>query len=359
MESLYLPRFTCGQDAYDNFDVILNEYGNKCALIYGEKAYKASKDALLSALDKAHIEVTSQQLYGHNATFENVDRLCEIDGVKAADYILAIGGGKCIDTVKCVGEKIGKPVFSCPTIGSNCAPVTKISIMYYETGEFREIVQLKQPPVHCFINTNVVVNAPEEYYWAGIGDTMAKHIESLFSARGDILPYSAELGVKAGELCYYDVIKNGIKAYKDACAHKTSFEFEKVLLDIIISTGVVSVSVGVDYNSALAHALYYGLTVRNDVAEKHLHGEIVSYGTLVQLMMDKQDEMLKKTWLFNKELNLPTKLKDLGLDVNEDLSDILHVTEINQELIHVPYPVKAPLILESIKKLETYNGEDQ
>lgn len=358
MESLYLPRFTSGKDAYDNFKVILKEHGNNCALIYGEKAFAASKDYIVKALDDAQIKICASELYGKNATFENVDRLINIDGIKNADYILAIGGGKCIDTVKCVAEKLNKPIFTCPTIGSNCAPVTKISIMYYEDGTFREIVQLKQPPVHCFINTSVIVNAPKEYYWAGIGDTMAKHVESLFSARGDILPYSAELGVKCGELCYYDVLNNGIKAYEDAINHNPSFEFEKVLLDIIISTGVVSVSVGVNYNSALAHALYYGLTVRNDVAEKHLHGEIVSYGTLVQLMMDKQYEMLKKTWDFNSKLNLPTKLKDLGLSVDEDLSDVLHVTEINQELIHVPYPVKAPLILESIKKLENYNGEE-
>ena len=41
------------------------------------------------------------------------------------------------------------------------------------------------------------------------------------------------------------------------------------------------------YNGGIAHALFYGLTKRKHIEKGHLHGEVVSYGTLVNLMVDK------------------------------------------------------------------------
>ena len=51
--------------------------------------------------------------------------------------------------------------------------------MYNEDGSFKEIVQLHEPPAHCFIDTQVIAEAPEMYLWAGIGDTIAKYYEEL------------------------------------------------------------------------------------------------------------------------------------------------------------------------------------
>ena len=35
--------------------------------------------------------------------------------------LCAIGGGKCIDTVKCAGNQLNIPVYTIPTIASTCA----------------------------------------------------------------------------------------------------------------------------------------------------------------------------------------------------------------------------------------------
>ena len=44
------------------------------------------------------------------------------ESVQAAEILFAVGGGRVCDTVKVVGEKLAKPVFTFPTIGSNCSP---------------------------------------------------------------------------------------------------------------------------------------------------------------------------------------------------------------------------------------------
>ncbi|MFR3430082.1 MAG: iron-containing alcohol dehydrogenase [Holdemanella porci] len=135
-----------------------------------------------------------------------------------------------------------------------------------------------------------------------------------------------------------------------------SQEVERTIQNIIVTTGCVSLIVNPEYNSALSHALFYGLTVRQHIEKGHLHGEVVSYGTLVQLMMDNQMELLKKTYRLHEEIGLPICLADLELRRNEDLSDILEKTVINQELRHVPYKVTEELILNAIMKLEDYRG---
>ena len=285
-----------------------------------------------------------------------MNKILQVKDIQSCNALFAIGGGKCIDTVKCAGNQLNIPVYTIPTIASTCAAVTKISIMYNLNGEFLEIVQLKNPPVHCFIEPNIIVRAPIKYLWAGIGDTMAKHIESTFSARNDELNFTSELGIKIGENCYYPVLRDAKKALEDAKEYKLSHEVERTIQNIIITTGCVSLLVDSEYNSALSHALFYGLTVRQHIEKGHLHGEVVSYGTLVQLMMDNQLELLKKTYQLHEEIGLPICLADLELRRNEDLSDILEKTVINQELRHVPYKVTKELILNAIMKLEDYRG---
>ena len=178
MESIYLPQFTIGNNAFDAFSVEMGRYGSKVVIVHGERAWKASKDYVLPALDRAGLLVTGEILYGHEATYENMERIAESPEVSEADMIIAVGGGKCIDTVKLAADVAGKPVFTIPSIASNCAPVTKISIMYHQDGSFKDIPKLKQVPAHCFIHPQIVLAAPIQYLWAGIGDAMAKHVES-------------------------------------------------------------------------------------------------------------------------------------------------------------------------------------
>ena len=90
--------------------------------------------------------------------------------------------------------------------------------------------------------------------------------------------------------------------------------------------------------------------------QKHLHGEIVSYGTLVQLLIDNQMEDLKKVYQFNKKVKLPVCLKDLDLDKDDPMDDIIDATIINPELNHIPYEITKEMVRETILKLEEYKG---
>lgn len=359
--SIYLPQFTIGEDAFDAFGDEMLSYGRKAAVIYGEKAWAASKDYIVPALKKAGIEMVCGMLYGHDATCENVERIAANPKVQEADLLIAVGGGKCIDTVKLAADQMGKPVFTVPSIASNCAPVTKISIMYHEDGSFRYIPRLKKVPVHCFINPRIVLAAPVRYLWAGVGDAVAKNVESEWSARaGERLNYGSELGIMAGRLCFDPLIRDGRQALHDAAVGVNSEALEQTILNVVVTPGITSVSVDPEYNGGVAHALFYGLTSRHHIEKNHLHGEVVSYGSLVNLMLDVMHggsaERLNTAYLFNESVKLPVCLADLELEITDPLSDVLEVTMANQELVHTPYPVSKELIHQAILNLDSYRA---
>ncbi|MGN1406056.1 MAG: iron-containing alcohol dehydrogenase family protein [Erysipelotrichaceae bacterium] len=345
----YLPQYTYGVDAYKGIDSVVSAYGNNVALIYGEKAFKAAKDKLLPNL--SNLNVVYETVYGKEASKENAERIIN-ELPENTEILFGIGGGKCLDTVKYIAEKTGLPVFSFPTIASTCAAVTKISILYTNDHVFDEIVQLHKGPDHCFIDTEIIAESPDIYLWAGIGDTLAKYVECTFSARGDILNYEQEFGVNTSRLCFYPMLKDGYNALQNKKKQEVNAELEKTILNIIISTGTVSICVGEDYNSAVAHALNYGLSCRSVIESKHLHGEVVSYGVLVQLLLDNQKEEFNKAYEFYKQMNFPRKLKDLDIDLSEGIDDILDITVINKELEHVPYKVTKEMLLKAITELE-------
>ena len=202
MNSVFLPRFTMGIGACKSISEFLKE-NTKVAVLYGNKAYQAAKPYLDEAFSEAKLDIVVLKNYGHEATYENAEMIQNFEGMDQVEALIGVGGGKCLDTIKYVGDKMNLPVYTIPTIASTCAAVTKISIMYNADGSFKDIPKLKQPPVHCFIEPRIICDAPIQYLWAGIGDTMAKHVESVFSARNDELDYASELGIKIGENCYY------------------------------------------------------------------------------------------------------------------------------------------------------------
>lgn len=355
----YLPHFSCGVNAYDQIGAVCSLYGNTCALIYGDKALAASKDVLLPAIEKAGLNIVASLNYGGEASFTNVEKLKENENVLNADMLFAVGGGKCIDTVKNLANQINKPFFTFPTIASTCAAVTKLSVMYKNDGVFDIVVNYPKGPEHSFINTKIIAESPDVYLWAGIGDTMAKYIEATFSARGDKLTFEQEFGVNTSRMCFYPIVECGEKALELKKTKQVNEDLENVILNIIISTGTVSICVGEDYNSALAHALNYGFSCRPHIEKKHYHGEVVSYGALVQLMMDKQYDDLDKAYKFYKAIGLPTKLADLEFEADDPLTDVLEIAEVNKELEHTPYKVTKELMRQAIDALEEYNREKE
>jgi glycerol dehydrogenase len=355
MLEVKLPSYTIEKDAFRTITDICPAYGKTCVIVYGKTAWSKTKERLLPEIKKAGIKVLNTFFYGGEASYENIAALKAEPVLQEADMVFAVGGGKCLDTAKVTAKETGKPIFTVPTIAATCAAVTAISILYYPDGSFREIYRLGLVPTYAFIDTTIIARAPRKYLWAGIGDTMAKYFEVAFSCRNDTLDHSSAMAKSISSLCYKPIVEYGEKALA-ACDNEVPDEaLKEVVSNIIVSTGLTSILVDPAYNSAVAHALFYGLTLRKHIEKDHLHGEVVAYGILVQLMLDQQTDDLRNLLPFYKAIGLPVCLADLELSAQDPMDDILKKAEENPELEHVPYPVTADMIRKAILDLERFH----
>lgn len=345
-QQVYLPSYSIGEDVYKRVPQICSNYGKTAIVIGGEISLSKVKDKLLTAMKGTDINLLDFIWYGGNATRENIERLKNIKTVQMADMIFAVGGGKSMDTCKALADMLKKPVFTFPTIASNCAPVTALCILYGKDKV--EFYDAQKPAIHCFIDTKIISNAPIKYLRAGIGDALSKQYEVCFNTRGRVLNHTNNLGVQIAKDCSERLLKYGVKAVDDAQKNIVSDEFIQTVLTIIVNTGLVSVLVNLNYNSSLAHSLYLA-SVKIPDCKNHMHGEIVSLGVLLLLLVDKQLIQAEKVYDFNQKLDLPTSLMDLGI---KDVKQIIDLILQDKYLSFAPYNITKEMIKEAIDMLK-------
>ncbi len=349
MDNHFFPSYTLGADAYEAIPAICGKYGKTAVIIGGQKSRAAAESKIRKAVE-GHITITGSFLYGDDATFENGDRLAEIAEVQAADMVFAVGGGRATDTAKYTAEKLDKPIFTFPTLASNCASVTSVSLIYYPDHTYRANWYRSRPAFHTFIDTDVILHSPRSYFWAGIGDALSKEYESTFNARSDEVDYISGMGLRIAGNCSDGLIEKGAEALRDFDEGKDTESFRYVVQNIIISTGFVSNCVPAIYNSSLAHAIYNS---HDQVPHKgsHLHGAVVCYGTLVLLTLDGQKEERDRMLAFTKEVGLPHHLSDIGVN-RKDAPALVDFALEKPDIRHVPYDIKKEAVLQAIDELE-------
>ena len=346
--SIYLPSYSIGSDVCSRIGSICRPYGRRAVVIGGKRAMEAIGPEISRGADGV-IEIVEFRWYGGECSEENIAALLASESVQSADMIFAVGGGKALDTGKVVGLRAGKPVFTFPTIASTCAACTAVSIVYHADGSFAGPCFLPKPANHAFLCTDVIAKAPPRYLWAGLGDTYAKYFEATVSSRGDEPAYYHALGIGMSRMCLDPLLKYGAQAMADHRRGVASEALETVILTIIVTTAIVSILVTtegiIDYNTGLAHAVFYALTAFPElpIESRHLHGEVVGFGTLVLLLVDGQMEMFHKLYDFNRAVGLPTKLADIEVP-EEALDRVIPQILKMHDIDHYPYRVTEEML---------------
>lgn len=341
----FLPSYSIGDDCYKEIPYVTRRYGKTAVVIGGKTAMEKAKPELLAALKGSDLEITDFIWYGGDSNYENIEMLKAMPEVQNADVVFGVGGGRAVDTVKTLCDRIDKPFFTFPTLASNCASCTAISVIYNADGTFKEYAYLKAPALHTFINTKIIAESPEKLFWAGIGDALSKEYEVVFACRDKDMTHTPLLGRVLAEACTEPLVSYGKKALEDCRNNVSSKNIEQIALDIIITTGLVSNftvhqnnPVPKDdyyYNSSLAHCVYYGASLFPKCEHDHLHGEIVSFGVLCLLTYDEQFEERQRIFEFNRSIGLPCTLGEIAL-TEEDVPAIAHKAASVVEWTYVP-----------------------
>ena len=359
--TICLPSWSIGEHVLAKVGDICSPFGSRAVMIGGEHALNAMGAKLSAAVEAdGRIRISGPFLYGGEACMENVQALASLPEIQSADMIFAVGGGKALDTCKVLGVELGKKVFTFPTIASTCAATTAVSILYRSDGQFDRPFFLPAPAAHAFIDTAVIAAAPTRYMWAGLGDTYAKFFESTMSSRQDELCHYHALGVLTSHGCLNPLLKYGVSAMETHRAGLVSAELEQVVLTIIVTTGIASILLTadriIDYNTGLAHAIFYALTSFPElgIERDHLHGEVVGFGVLILLLVDGQQERFNELYHFNRSVGLPTAIEDIGIS-ESDLSKVIPRVLEMHDIDHNPYPITESMLVNAFEELKRIN----
>lgn len=359
MKECYFADYSIGTSAYKNIKPVCSQLGKRVLIVGGETALSKAKDKLYKEM--TDFDIVDTVIYGKECVRKRAEELFEIYKAENIDFVMGVGGGKALDTSKCLADLLGIRVVTVPTIASTCAASSALSVMYTENHVYDGFWYLKSPAFHTFIDTEIISEAPSEFFRAGIGDTLAKFYEVEFSSRGRAKTYKDEMGISISRMCNTPLIECALEAFEDCKKKHVSEKFEQAVLIILVSTGMVSMLINPEFNGAVAHALFYGLTNIEGFEEKFLHGDVIGYTTAVQLMLDGKYEEAEKIGNLIGKLGVETTLAERGIKVDyKSLESVFESTLKDPDMDVVPYEITKEMLFEAIVKMEeTFGGNER
>lgn len=353
-------KYVQGEGELANLGYFVNTFGKSALLIAHADDVKRVQDKLDATAKKFGVTFVRTAFNGE-CSVKEVKRLQDEAKQNKCDCIIGLGGGKAIDTAKCVAE--GNNLIIVPTIAATDAPTSHSAVLYTDEGAFESYAYFKQSPSVVLIDTEVVAKAPVRFLVSGMGDALSTYFEARANVRSCSnvnagLPCGSRegccqpaKGTKAAyalaTLCYETLLEDGLKA-KLACEAKVvTPALENIIEANILLSGLGFESCGL----AAAHAIHDGLTLLEGT-HKFFHGEKVAFGTLVQLVLENAPtEEIEEVITFCKSVGLPICLDDIGVKSvsEEELKAVAAKSCIKEESIHaMPFPITEQAVAAAI-----------
>lgn len=331
--------------------VYIQGFGNSALMIGGQTALSKVQSVITASLEKQGIENKGFTWYGGECSWAKVEELRAIVQEKKPEVLVAVGGGKAIDTVKAVAFAENLPLVAVPTIAATCAPATPIAIMYDDEGTFIEISHRSKAPNVVLVDTKIIREAPYRFLVAGIGDTLAKWFESSVSVKKSQPTALNQSAVRLAEGLYQMLLEKGPSAIETIKQGKIDAAVNDVIDSIILISGSVSGYGGDDCRTAAAHAIYSGLTIFPEVHDTY-HGEIVAFGILSQLVLEgKSEEEIRELISFYQKVELPYTLEDMAITElsAEEWERLGTVTVGIEDMDNMPFAVTPEMVVHAIQ----------
>lgn len=202
--------------------------------------------------------------------------------------VVGLGGGKAIDTAKGVAKAVGAPLIVVPTIASNDSPTSRLIVIYDDAHKVVAVEYLSRNPDAVLVDTREIVKAPVRYFRAGIGDALSKKFEAAQCMTAGGLNFHGGMPTETArilaERSYEIILAHGAAAVQAVTRHECTTEVETVIEATVLQSGLGFESGGL----SISHAMLRGLTAVPALANA-LHGEMVVFGTVVQLVLEQRD----------------------------------------------------------------------
>ena len=353
-------KYVQGEDELLNLGYFVSTFGTSALLIAHKDDVARIEAQLKATASKYRITLVESDFIGE-CSKQEVARLQEVATKNNCSCTIGLGGGKAIDTAKCVAQ--GNALIIVPTIAATDAPTSHSAVLYSPDGAFDDYAYFKQSPSVVLIDTAVIAKAPTRFLVSGMGDALSTYFEARATSKAFAnvnagLPCgyregfaepakSTNTALALAALCYKTLMEDGVKA-KQACeCNSVTPALENIIEANILLSGLGFESGGL----AAAHAIHDGLTILEGT-HKYYHGEKVAFGTLAQLVLENAPtKEIEDVLNFCIEVGLPVCLSDIGVDniSEEEIAQVSEKACIPEESVHsMPFAITAKSVAAAI-----------
>ena len=168
-------KYVQGEDEILNLGYFVKGFGKSALLIAHTDDVKRVKEKLDATAEKFQITFVESS-FGGECSRQEVERLQKVAKENGCECTIGLGGGKAIDTAKCVA--MGNNLIIVPTIAATDAPTSHSAVLYTPDGGFDDYAYFKQSPSVVLIDTTVIANAPTRFLVSGMGDALSTYFEA-------------------------------------------------------------------------------------------------------------------------------------------------------------------------------------
>lgn len=304
-------RYVQGPGALNELATLVPLYGRRPFIVADVAVMGALREQLKTLLQPCTDSAEFAEFSGECSAAQ-IDAMTAKANAAKTDVVVAIGGGKAIDTAKGVRIQRGGGIIVVPTVASNDAPTSRLAIIYTDDHVLKEVRLMPTNPDAVVVDTSIIARAPRRFFVAGIGDALSKKFEAeqCFNS-GGMNFYKARpaaLAVSIADQCYQVIRKDAVGSLAAVDRKEPDAAFENIVEATILLSGLGFESGGL----SIAHSLTRGFSAIPSL-NGALHGEQVAFGLLTQLCLEQRSpEFLAEIVAFFKTVGLPTSLKDLG-----------------------------------------------
>lgn len=357
VRKMILPaRYVQGQGVLNQLGAFVKQHGERPYIVSGRTSFSKVKARVQASLLAAKVPMVGYDDTVSECTHAKINEIVQKLEDLDVDVIVACGGGKAVDTGKAVSEKLHVPCITVPTQCATNADGMADAVIFTENHKFVEDMYLTRPPALVLVDTEVVGRAPPQYIVQGMGDALACAFEKpAYAATQRAKRASDQATTAAIEVnmkCFSTLMASGVQAKKDVDSGRVTEDVEAVIEAIKLQSGFGFGGGG----CAAAHAVHNGLTTVPGIARKH--GEIVAFGTLVQMVLEKRPMgEIERVMRWCRALGLPTRFQDLGrLDRASLFGAAEKACDPNDTMSNMPFLVTPKMVIEAMEEVDRLSG---
>ena len=346
------------EGALDLIPELLNEFqAQRVMVVHGTISWQKAQAYLPSLLN--HEAVVHYEQYNGECSYNEGNRIATLVAEKDIDFVIGVGGGKLADLVLYAAHLANVQFGVVPTLASNCAAWTPLSVMYKDNGMAEgKSEHVKRQAAFLLMEPRLLIDAPIEYFIAGVADTMAKWYESdMILEQEEFSKESFPMMARhAARMCKEVILEESTKAIEDMKNGQVTPEFIHVSEIIVAVAGLVGGLGDKFARNTAAHALHDAISAYLPEVHKFLHGEKVAYGIFYQLALEGKWSVIDDLIPFYQQLNLPMSLTQMGVYPMSEatLSDIIGLVHSKQKVHLLPMEINEDILTKALIDLESY-----